>query len=94
MPSDREYDAQLRAVVEWRDVAALMDYRLANAITDALLVDAGRGSDLGYAWFALPAQSLDRTEEAVLIDARGTLRYESINGLLDRRTDPPMFLAE
>ena len=46
------------------------------------------------AWFALPAESLDRTEKAVLIDARGNLRYESVNRLLRRRNDPPMFLAE
>ncbi len=58
VPSDLEYDAQLRAVVEWRNVAALMDYRLDNAITDALLEDADRGSDLGYAWFALPVARL------------------------------------
>ena len=45
-------------------------------------------------WFALPVESLDRTEEAVLIDARGNLRYQSVNALLDRRNDPPMFLAE
>ena len=58
VPSDLEYDAQLRAVAEWRDVPALMDYRFDNAITDALLEDADRGSDLGYSWFALPVARL------------------------------------
>ncbi len=58
VPSDLEYDAQLRAVAEWRDVGALMDYRLDNAITDALLEQADRGLELGYSWFALPAARL------------------------------------
>lgn len=54
VPSDLEYDAQLRAVVEWRDLDALVDYRLDNAITDVLLEEADRGADLSYAWFARP----------------------------------------
>lgn len=55
VPSDLEYDAQLGAVAEWRDVTALMDYRLDNAITDVLLEAADEGWDLGYPWYALPA---------------------------------------
>ena len=43
------------------------------------------------AWFALPVPDVG---EAVLIDARGDLRYEIVNGLLERRHDPPIFLAE
>lgn len=54
VPSDLEYDPQVRAVVEWRNAPALMDYRLDNAITDALLEQADRGAELGYAWYALP----------------------------------------
>lgn len=54
VPSDIEYDPQLRAVVEWRDAPALMDFRLDNAIIDALLEEAERGAELGYAWYALP----------------------------------------
>lgn len=54
VPSDIEYDPQLRAVVEWRDVPALMDFRLDNAIIDALLEEAERGAELSYAWYALP----------------------------------------
>lgn len=54
VPSDLEYDPQVRAAVEWRNAPALMDYRLDNAITDALLEEADRGADLGYAWYALP----------------------------------------
>ena len=42
-------------------------------------------------WFALPVPDVG---EAVLIDARGDLRYEIVNGLLERRHDPPIFLAE
>ena len=47
VPSDVEYDPQLRAVIEWRDAPALMDYRIDNAITDALLEEAERGARLG-----------------------------------------------
>jgi hypothetical protein len=55
VPSDLEYDSQMRAVVEWRDAPALMDFRVDNAIIDALLEEADRGAELGYAWYALPA---------------------------------------
>jgi hypothetical protein len=59
VPSDVEYDPQLRAVMEWRDAPALMEYRLDNAITDALLEEAERGGRLGHAWYALaPARLL------------------------------------
>lgn len=54
VPSDLEYDPQLLPVVEWRNAAALQEYRLDNAITDVLLEDADRGTDLGYAWYTLP----------------------------------------
>jgi len=54
VPSDVEYDPQLRAVVEWRDAQALMDFRLDNAIIDALLEEADLGAELSYAWYALP----------------------------------------
>lgn len=58
VPSDLEYDPQVGAVVEWRNGPALMDYRLDNAITDALLEEAERGARLGYAWYALPGARL------------------------------------
>jgi hypothetical protein len=58
VPSDLEYDAQLRAVAEWRDADALMEYRLDNAITDALLEEADLGADLGYRWYVLPVARL------------------------------------
>lgn len=54
VPSDIEYDPQMRAVVEWRDAPALMDFRLDNAIIDALLEEAERGAELGYSWYTLP----------------------------------------
>jgi hypothetical protein len=54
VPSDVEYDPQLRAVVEWRDAPALMDFRLDNAIIDALLEEAERGATLRYPWYTLP----------------------------------------
>jgi hypothetical protein len=54
VPSDVEYDPQLRAVVEWRNAQALMDFRLDNAVIDTLLEEADRGAELSYAWYALP----------------------------------------
>ncbi len=61
VPSDVEYDPQLRAVAEWRDAPALMDYRVDNAITDALLEEAERGARLGYPWYSLPPARLLKT---------------------------------
>ena len=58
LPSDIEYDPQLGAVVEWRDAPALMNFRLDNAIIDVLLEEADRGSELSYAWYALPVARL------------------------------------
>lgn len=54
VPSDAELDPQLAAVAEWRDAEALLDYRLDNAIIDALLEEAERGAGLGFPWYALP----------------------------------------
>ena len=65
VPSDLEYDAQLRAVAEWRDMPALMDYRHDNAITDVLLEQADQGRDLGFAWYALPAARLVKSWSVV-----------------------------
>jgi hypothetical protein len=58
VPSDIEYDPQVRAVVEWRDAPALMDYRLDNATIDALIEEAEAGGRLGYHWYALPVARL------------------------------------
>lgn len=59
VPSDLEYDPRVRAVVEWRNAPALMDYRLDNAVTDVLLEEADRGGRLGYPWYLLaPARTL------------------------------------
>jgi hypothetical protein len=65
VPSDLEYDVQLAAVAEWRDLAALLDYRLDNAITDVLLEEADAGLDLGYAWYALAAARALKAVSAV-----------------------------
>lgn len=55
VPSDVEMDPQVRSVAEWRDTETLMDFRLDNAILDVLLERAEDGTDLGYAWYELPA---------------------------------------
>lgn len=51
LPSDLEYDPDLVAVVEWRDPDVLKDDRIDNAMMDALLEDAERGTRLGYRSF-------------------------------------------
>ena len=43
-PSDLEYDPQLRVVAEWRDPETLLQDRLDNAVIDAMLEGAERGS--------------------------------------------------
>ena len=45
-------------------------------------------------WFALPAETLDRTGPELLIDARGDLDYDLLRELSRRRDDRPLFLAE
>ena len=76
VPSDVEHDPQLRAVVEWRDADALMEYRMDNALTDALLEEAEGGARLGYAWYALPG-------------ARALKAYSVLQGALGRRPTIP-----
>ncbi len=72
VPSDLEYDPQLRAVVEWRNAPALFDYRLDNAVIDALLEEADRGARLGYAWYTLPAARLLKAYSATRSALGGT----------------------
>lgn len=53
-PSDLEYDPQLRVVAEWRDLEALFQDHVDNAVVDALLEDALAGKGLAYDRALLP----------------------------------------
>lgn len=54
MPSDLEYDPQLSVVGEWRDMEAMFDDHLYNAVIDAMLVCAESGQEIGYNMWMLP----------------------------------------
>lgn len=53
-PSDIEYDPQLVAVAEWRDLDVLREDRLDSAMMDVLLEEAEKGLRLGYPTYKLP----------------------------------------
>ncbi len=72
VPSDLEYDARLRAVAAWRNIEALTDYRLDNAITDVLLEAADQGVDLGYSPFMLPVVRVLKGASVALAAVGGT----------------------
>jgi hypothetical protein len=58
-PADLEYDPQLLVVAEWRDMAALWDDHLDNAIIDVMLDGADQGARASYDWYLLaPARFL------------------------------------
>ncbi|KPK34358.1 MAG: hypothetical protein AMK70_07650 [Nitrospira bacterium SG8_35_1] len=58
-PADLEYDPQLVVVAEWRDINALWDDHVDNAIIEAMLEGADRGDPLSYDWYLLaPARIL------------------------------------
>jgi hypothetical protein len=53
-PSDLEYDPQLRVVAEWRDPRGLREDHLDNAVTEAMLEDAERGTSMDHRALLLP----------------------------------------
>jgi len=53
-PSDIEYDPQLVAVAEWRDLEVLREDRIDSAMMDALLEESEKGLRLGYPAYKLP----------------------------------------
>ncbi|MDT8375809.1 MAG: YiiX/YebB-like N1pC/P60 family cysteine hydrolase [Mariprofundaceae bacterium] len=53
-PSDVDYDPQLVAVAEWRDLEVLKADRIDNAIMDVLLEEAEKGLSLGYPKYKMP----------------------------------------
>lgn len=54
MPSDLEYDSQLRVVAEWRDPETLRKDHIDNAVMDALLEEADKGRQITYQHWQLP----------------------------------------
>jgi hypothetical protein len=69
VPSDLEYDPQLRVVAEWRDPEALRQDHLDNAVTDALLEAADAGAPLPYPRWKLPVARLAKAWSALLVAA-------------------------
>ena len=54
VPSDLEYDPQLRVVAEWREAPALWQAHLDDAVTDAMLACAKPGQPLPFSRLKLP----------------------------------------
>ncbi len=70
-PSDLEYDPQLVVVAEWRDINALRQDHLDNAVVDAMLEGADRGDDLSHAWYRLPMVRLAKAYSWVRVALGG-----------------------
>ncbi len=65
-PADLEYDPQLVVVAEWRDMGALWDDHVDNAVTDAMLEGADRGDRLSYDWYLLAPARMVKAYSVVL----------------------------
>jgi hypothetical protein len=65
-PADLEYDSQLVVVAEWRDMDALWDDHVDNAIVDAMLEGANQGDRLSYDWYLLAPARLLKAYSTVL----------------------------
>ncbi len=57
-PSDLEYDPQLQVVAEWRNLEALYQDHMDNAIIDVMLEEANEGKTLSYNYLMLPIARL------------------------------------
>jgi Permuted papain-like amidase enzyme, YaeF/YiiX, C92 family len=65
-PADLEYDPQLVVVAEWRDIGALWDDHVDNAVTEAMLEKADRGLRLNYDWYLLAPARLVKGYSLIL----------------------------
>ncbi|MBS1127591.1 MAG: hypothetical protein H6Q93_1580 [Nitrospirae bacterium] len=65
-PADLEYDPQLVVVAEWRDMGALWDDHVDNAVTEAMLEKADRGLRLSYDWYLLAPARLVKGYSVIL----------------------------
>ena len=66
VPSDLEYDPQLRVVAEWREAPALWQAHLDDAVTDAMLADAKPGQPLPFNRLKLPFARAAKAYSVVL----------------------------
>lgn len=66
MPSDLEYDPQLSVVGEWRDMNALFEDHLYNAVIDAMLVCAEKGDEIEYNRWMLPVVRVVKAYSKIL----------------------------
>jgi hypothetical protein len=65
-PADLEYDPQLVVVAEWRDMAALWDDHVDNAIIEVMLDGADKGDRISYNRYLLAPARLVKAYSAVL----------------------------
>ncbi len=65
-PADLEYDPQLVVVAEWRDMAALWDDHVDNAIIEVMLDGADKGDPISYDWYLLAPARLLKAYSAVM----------------------------
>jgi hypothetical protein len=65
-PADLEYDPQLVVVAEWRDMAALWDDHVDNAIIEVMLDGADKGDRISYDRYLLAPARLLKAYSAVL----------------------------
>jgi hypothetical protein len=66
VPSDLEYDPQLRVVAEWRDLETLRKDHFDNAVTEVMLEGAEAGDRLTYNWFLLPVARVAKAYSSLL----------------------------
>ncbi len=66
MPSDLEYDPQLSVVGEWRDMEALFEDHLYNAVIDGMLECAENGEEISYNKWMLPLIRIVKAYSKVL----------------------------
>ena len=65
-PADLEYDPQLRVVAEWREVPALWQAHLDDAVTDVMLANAKPGQPLPFNYLKLPLARAAKAYSMVL----------------------------
>lgn len=65
-PADLEYDPQLTVVAEWRNLDALWNDHVDNAVTEALLEGADEGDGIPYSWWMLPPTRLVKAYSVTL----------------------------
>lgn len=65
-PADLEYDPQLVVVAEWRDMGALWDDHVDNAVTEAMLENADKGYRISYDWYLLAPARLVKGYSLIL----------------------------